>query len=100
MILEKLLPLAIRGVSSPKVYGAVVQLSEFFKDLCFTSLKVEDLDNMEREIVVILCEMEKIFLPSIFDVMVHLCIHLASEEKLGGPVQYRWMYPIERYIFF
>ncbi|KAL6315236.1 hypothetical protein AAG906_037468 [Vitis piasezkii] len=29
--------------------------------------------------------------------MVHLPIHLASEAKIAGPVQYRWMYPIERY---
>ncbi|GMP35949.1 hypothetical protein CsSME_00008210 [Camellia sinensis var. sinensis] len=28
--------------------------------------------------------------------MVHLAIHLPYEAMLGGPVQYRWMYPIER----
>ncbi|KAH0676268.1 hypothetical protein KY285_024069 [Solanum tuberosum] len=28
--------------------------------------------------------------------MVHLVIHLPREAKLGGPVQNRWMYPIER----
>uniref|UniRef100_A0A803MY00 DUF4218 domain-containing protein n=1 Tax=Chenopodium quinoa TaxID=63459 RepID=A0A803MY00_CHEQI len=28
--------------------------------------------------------------------MVHLFLHLATEAKIGGPVQYRWMYPIER----
>ncbi|XXG54137.1 hypothetical protein AAC387_Pa03g2094 [Persea americana] len=31
--------------------------------------------------------------------MVHLPIHLAREAILGGPVQYRWMYPIERYLY-
>ncbi|XP_059289006.1 uncharacterized protein LOC132042500 isoform X2 [Lycium ferocissimum] len=30
--------------------------------------------------------------------MVHLPIHLVREAKLGGPVQYRWMYPFERYL--
>lgn len=25
-------------------------------------------------------------------------VHLANEAKLGGPVQYRWMYPIERFM--
>ncbi|KAH0735547.1 hypothetical protein KY285_011254 [Solanum tuberosum] len=30
--------------------------------------------------------------------MVHLVIHLALEVKITGPVQYRWMYPIERYL--
>ncbi|CAN6691601.1 unnamed protein product [Malus baccata var. baccata] len=30
--------------------------------------------------------------------MVHLLVHLADEATLAGPVQYRWMYPIERYL--
>ncbi|KAL3820132.1 hypothetical protein ACJIZ3_006037 [Penstemon smallii] len=30
--------------------------------------------------------------------MIYLPIHLAREAMLGGPVQYRWMYPIERYL--
>ncbi|KAM3379536.1 hypothetical protein P3S68_011950 [Capsicum galapagoense] len=30
--------------------------------------------------------------------MIHLPIHLAREAKLGGPVQYRNMYPFERYL--
>jgi len=29
--------------------------------------------------------------------MEHLPIHLPYEEKVDGPVQYRWMYPFERY---
>uniref|UniRef100_A0A251TUS8 DUF4218 domain-containing protein n=1 Tax=Helianthus annuus TaxID=4232 RepID=A0A251TUS8_HELAN len=51
---------------------------------------------MENEIGKILCDLERIFPPSFFDVMVHLSVHLASEAKLGGTVHYRWMYPIER----
>ena len=43
-----------------------------------------------------LCELEKIFPPSFFMVMVHVVMHLAREAKLGGPVHYCWMYPIER----
>ena len=30
--------------------------------------------------------------------MVHLTVHLATEAKLAGLVQYRWMYPIERFL--
>ena len=44
----------------------------------------------------ILCKLEKIFPPAFFDVMVHLCVHLPDEALLRGPVQYGWMYPIER----
>ncbi|CAA7040522.1 unnamed protein product [Microthlaspi erraticum] len=31
--------------------------------------------------------------------MEHLAIHLPHEAKLGGPVQYRWMYPFERFMY-
>ncbi|KAM0937164.1 hypothetical protein DsansV1_C26g0196301 [Dioscorea sansibarensis] len=30
--------------------------------------------------------------------MVHLPIHLAWEAKVGGLVNYRWMYSVERYM--
>ncbi|KAL4365744.1 hypothetical protein AHAS_Ahas07G0136700 [Arachis hypogaea] len=30
--------------------------------------------------------------------MMHLPIHLANEVRLGGPVQFRWMYPLERHM--
>ncbi|XP_039133790.1 uncharacterized protein LOC120270791 [Dioscorea cayenensis subsp. rotundata] len=42
--------------------------------------------------------MEKIFPPSFFTIMVHLVIHLANEARLAGPIIYRWMYPVERFL--
>ena len=55
-----------------------------------------NLETLEMDIVVTLCELEKIFPPSFFMVMVHVVMHLAREAKLVGLVHYRWMYPIER----
>uniref|UniRef100_A0A0A9EJD5 DUF4218 domain-containing protein n=1 Tax=Arundo donax TaxID=35708 RepID=A0A0A9EJD5_ARUDO len=46
----------------------------------------------------ILCRMEMIFPPGFFTIMVHLVIHLATEAKIGGPVCYRSMYFVERYL--
>jgi hypothetical protein len=37
-----------------------------------------------------------VFPPSAFNIMMHLCVHLAYEARIAGPVQFRWMYPIER----
>jgi len=55
-----------------------------------------DLARLEENIPIILCKLERIFPPSFFDSMEHLPIHLPHEARLGGPVQYRWMYPFER----
>ncbi|XP_042441453.1 uncharacterized protein LOC122026804 [Zingiber officinale] len=96
ILLEYLIPLATRGLLSESVYEALVELSMFFSSLYSKSLKMEDLKQLERQIPITLCKLEKIFPPSFFDIMIHLPIHLAMEAMLGGPVQYRWMYPIEQ----
>jgi hypothetical protein len=54
------------------------------------------MQKLEKEIPVLLCKMEKKFPPRFFNLMQHLHIHLPYEAKVGGPVQYRWMYHIER----
>ena len=78
------------------IYEAVAELGNFFRELCCKTLKIDVLNRLEKEIVVIFCKLEKIFPPSFFDVMVHLAVHLPKEARLRGPVQYGWMYPIER----
>ena len=74
----------------------LIDLSCYFKEVCSKVLQVEDLEKLESQIAMTLRELEKIFPPSFFTVMVHLVIHLATEGKIVGPVHYRWMYPIER----
>ena len=57
---------------------------------------MQDLEKMETDIITILCKLEMIFPPTFFNIMVHLVLHLPKEAILGGPVHFRWMYPIER----
>jgi len=54
------------------------------------------LEQMEKNIAVMFCKLERIFIPAFFNVMVHLAMHLAIEAKVVGLVIYRWMYPFER----
>ncbi|KAL3361326.1 hypothetical protein AABB24_014301, partial [Solanum stoloniferum] len=53
---------------------------------------------MEENIPLILCKLQRIFPPGLFDSMEHLMIHLPYEARVCGPVQYRWMYPFERFL--
>ncbi|XP_050887893.1 uncharacterized protein LOC127093034 [Lathyrus oleraceus] len=55
-------------------------------------IEVADLDILQYEIVETLCQFETISPPSFFDIMVHLPIHLVNEMRMGGPIQFRWMY--------
>ena len=77
----------------------VIDLADFFKKLCSKVISIPELDELQNKIVLTMCNMEKIFLPSFFTIMVHLMVHLVDEVKLGGPVHYRWMYPLERQVF-
>ena len=97
VFMECLLPIAFRELPLP-VWKPLTELSQYFRDLCSSTLRAEDLLIMERNIPIILCKLERIFPPGFFDSMEHLPIHLAYEARVCGPVQYRWMYPFERNI--
>nr|GMD40896.1 AC084762_14 putative transposon protein [Ipomoea batatas] len=71
---------------------------DFFRKLCCKTLKLADLDVLRNDIVIILCKLEMIYPLAFFDVMVYLAIHLPQEAALGGPVQFRWMFMIERFL--
>ncbi|GKA45294.1 hypothetical protein Tco_0738090 [Tanacetum coccineum] len=71
---------------------------ELGANLTCTMLKEEDMIRLHEDIPVILCKLERIFPPGFFDFMEHLPMHLPYEARVGGPVQYRWMYPFERFL--
>jgi hypothetical protein len=54
------------------------------------------IEKLEKEIPMLICKLEKIFPSGWFNPMQHLLVHIPYEAKVCGPVQYRWMYHIER----
>ncbi|WMV28348.1 hypothetical protein MTR67_021733 [Solanum verrucosum] len=73
VFMQRLLPIAFRELLPSNVWQALTELSLFFKDLTSTTLRVDDMERLEADIPQIL-------------------------SKIVGPVQYRWMYPFERYL--
>ena len=98
VFLEQLLPIAVRGLLPKQLCEPLIELSSFFKNLRSKTLTMKDLDTLKSQIPYTLCKLEMIFPPSFFSVMVHLVMHLVAKAKIAGPVRYRWMYPIERYL--
>lgn len=66
--------------------------------MCCKTLYVTDINKFEKDIVLILYKLEKIYPLAIFDIMVHLVVHLPLKAKITSLVGYQWMYPIERYL--
>ncbi|XP_068475194.1 uncharacterized protein [Phaseolus vulgaris] len=98
VLMEQLLPLAMRKTLPKEVCYVLIDLCSFFRNLCSKVLKVDELNQLQNRVVLTLCHMEILFPPAFFTIMVHLIVHLVEDAKLGGPAQYRWMYPIERYL--
>jgi len=96
VLFQRIIPLIIKEILPKDAYDPLIELSLFFTDLCAKELHVEKLDQLDKSIRITISKLERVFLPTFFDVMIHLAIHLANEAKLAGPVQYRWMYYIER----
>lgn len=97
-LMHYLLPITVRTTLHKDVSVPLMRLSAFFKGICSKVVNLEDLEHLQSEISEILCQFQKIFPPSFFDIMVHLPIHLVDEIKYGGPAPLSWMYPIERFL--
>jgi len=96
ILMQQLLPIAIRNVLPNQVVATLVEFSSFFRQLCMKSLTISDLEKLHNRIVETLSHLEILFPPSFFTVMIHLTVHLVDEVKQGGPVHYRLMYFVER----
>ncbi|XP_063939737.1 uncharacterized protein LOC135148446 [Daucus carota subsp. sativus] len=97
-ILQYLLQFAAIKTLKPDVAIPLIRLGSFFRGICGKVIQLEDVEKLQNEIIEILCQLETIFPPAFFDIMVHLPIHLCKEIEFGGPVHLRWMFGIERYL--
>ncbi|XP_040368108.1 uncharacterized protein LOC112177548 [Rosa chinensis] len=96
--MQYLLPLAIRYALPKYVARIFIELSSFFRILCTKVGTVGTFNSLSKRIAIVLCLLEHLMPPAFFDVMVHLPIHLADEAAIAGPVHFRWMFPIERFL--
>lgn len=99
ILMQQLLPVALRGLLPDDVTSVLFDLCGYFRELNAKVLYRDQLEKLEERIIMTLCRIEMIFPPGFFTMMVHLVLHLATEAKIGGPVCYRSMYFVERYTF-
>jgi len=98
ILLQFLLPVCLRGLLPDRVMKAILHLSYIFQKLCMKVVDPLDNERMQNEVARTMCLLEREFPPSFFDSMMHSPVHLVEELHLCGPVQNRWMYPMERYM--
>ena len=97
VLMQQFLPIAIQGSFPKKVTSTLIDLSCIFGEPFTKTLQVKELEQLKSRIVVTLCNLESIFPPSFFTIMIYLVTHMVTEVKIDGPIHYHWMYLIERY---
>nr|GFA45160.1 hypothetical protein [Tanacetum cinerariifolium] len=98
IMMQGLLPYGLQQYLAPDVAKPLIELCLFFKQICSQTLMVDNMLKSQRKVINILCNLELIYPPTLFDIMIHLVIHLPLEAIFGGPIRPRWMYPFERYM--
>ncbi|GJU17520.1 hypothetical protein Tco_1145486 [Tanacetum coccineum] len=98
IMMHRLLPYGVQQYLPKSIAAPIIELCLFFKQLCARTLMQQDMGKAKKQSISIMIELEKIFPPAFFDIMIHVAIHLPDEAILGGPLRYRWMFPFERYM--
>ncbi|XP_020963575.1 uncharacterized protein LOC110265122 [Arachis ipaensis] len=76
ILMQDLLKIVIRRALPKEVVRVLLKFSSYFKTLCSKVIRIDVFEQLDIEIAQI----------------------LSYEARLGRPVQYRWMYPIERFL--
>lgn len=86
--MQQLLPIAIRGALPKHVRYVLIRVCFFFNALWSKVVDVEKLKEIQKDLVVTMCLLDKYFPPSFFDIMIHLMVHLVREVELCGLVSF------------
>jgi hypothetical protein len=89
IFMERILPVMFHGYLNDDVWMTLAELTHFYRQLYAKEIKKEMMENLEKEILVLFCKMEKIFPPGWFNPMQHSLVHLPYQDKIGGLQQYR-----------
>jgi Domain of unknown function (DUF4218) len=99
IFMERLLPIAFRDFVPEGVWEAITELSNFFRDIYAKELDPSHVEELEKDIIVTICKLEKKISPGFFNCMEHLVLHICYEARMAGPIIFRWMYLFQRYSF-
>jgi hypothetical protein len=98
VIIEDILPIVVISSLEKGPRLEIIRLGLILKRMSLHVLDPSNFDNLRGEVVEVLCLLEREFPPTIFNISMHLLIHLEYELEHCGLIRMRWMYPIERYM--
>ncbi|GJU01938.1 hypothetical protein Tco_1112276 [Tanacetum coccineum] len=98
IMMQRLLPYGLQQYLPLDVAKPLIELCLFSKKICSQTLMVDDMLKAQSKVIDILYNLELIYPPAFFDIMIYLVIHLPLEALQGGPIRPRWMFPFEGFM--
>nr|GEV43682.1 hypothetical protein [Tanacetum cinerariifolium] len=98
IMMQRLLSYGLQNYLPDNIAKPIIELCSLFKQICSATSMEDDMLKAQIKVVDILCDLELIYPPSLFYIMIHLVIHLTLEALEGWPIRPRWMFPFERYM--
>nr|GEY52516.1 hypothetical protein [Tanacetum cinerariifolium] len=89
IMMQRLLSYGLQNYLPDKIAKPIIELCSLFKQICSVTLMEDDMSKAQIKVVDILCDLELIYPPALFDIMVYLVIHLPLEALEGGPIRPR-----------
>nr|GEX46537.1 hypothetical protein [Tanacetum cinerariifolium] len=98
IMMQHFLPYGHLNYLPDKITKPIIELCSLFKQICFATLMEDDMLKAQIKVVDILWDLELIYPPALFDIMIYLVIHLPLKALEGGPICPQWMFSFERYM--
>nr|GEX68442.1 hypothetical protein [Tanacetum cinerariifolium] len=98
IMMQRLLPYGLQNYLPDKIAKPIIVLCSLFKQICSATLMEDDMLKAQIKVVDIMCDLELIYPPALFDIMIYLVIHLHLEALKGGPIRPWWMFSFKRYM--
>jgi hypothetical protein len=82
IIIQRLMPIMFRGYFDANLWEIFTELGYFYRQICPKQVSKSMMQKLEKEIAVLICNMEKVLPPGWFNRMQHLLVHLPWEAKV------------------
>ncbi|GJT79932.1 protein kinase, ATP binding site-containing protein [Tanacetum coccineum] len=89
IMMQRLLPNGLQNYLHDKIAKPIIELCSLFKQICSATLMEDDMLKAQIKVVDILYDLELIYPLALFDIMIHLVIHLHLEALKGRPIRPR-----------
>ncbi|GJS35606.1 hypothetical protein Tco_0533988 [Tanacetum coccineum] len=84
IMMQRLLLYGLQNYLPDKIAKPIIKLCLLFKQICSITLMEDVMLKAQIKVVDILCDLEIIYPPALFEIMIHLVIHLPLEALEAG----------------